>query len=145
MICRSRVAPASAANKFASLSSSPRPLVQWTVARKSLIGSRLDAAQMEAKTFFASGADRSSETDGAPLWPGPHRPLRPVGSVAGRRLLIGRQGHTRNLRGRTSGEGAHSAHSALRRLSAPSEPWSGLRPPDEETPNRKPAPLVGRD
>jgi len=91
-ICRSRVAPASAANKFASLSSSPRPLVQWMVARKSLIGSRFDAAQGEAKTFFASGVDRSSETDGAPLWPGLPGPLRPVGTVAGRHLLIERQG-----------------------------------------------------
>jgi hypothetical protein len=44
-MCRFRVAPASAANKFASLSSSPRPLLQRVVAEGRPIGESHDAAQ----------------------------------------------------------------------------------------------------
>ena len=42
--------------------------------------------------------------------------------------------------GRASGEDARPDHSPIRRLATRLELWSGLHPPGEETPTRKPAP-----
>jgi hypothetical protein len=50
---------------------------------------------------------------------------------------------TRNLVGWASGEDARSTDSPLRHLPTPPEPWSGLRPPEKETPTRKTGPPSG--
>jgi hypothetical protein len=123
------------------LSSSLCPLVQWMVAGKGL-SAEVTSPPAKHASGGASGEGPQRRQRG--LCCGPARVL-PCGRWAGSGLASPSRAprRTRNLRGQASGEDARSARSPLRRLPAPSEPWSGLRPPEKETPTRKTGPPSG--